>query len=162
MRRGFGKRVSSPSPTVGRTPHNTPLLMVRIQLAAEEVEAIVEYTASAPVVGKRLAKKLGVWKSARKVDVVQGNGSRLSGGNFIVNTSFKRFDLVSSTTSSPVFGKFSLDAEVLHIGNQDCIWGLSCFTENSFLVDTQERCSRNAISGLLIPWSVRWIPSVTV
>ena len=35
-------------------------------------------------------------------------------------------------------------------------------TENGFLVDTQERCLRNAISGLVIPCSVRWIASVTV
>ena len=34
--------------------------------------------------------------------------------------------------------------------------------ENGFLVDTQEHCLRNAISGLVIPCSVRWIPSVTV
>ena len=30
------------------------------------------------------------------------------------------------------------------------------------LVDTQEWCLRNAISGLVIPCFVRWIPSVTV
>ena len=152
----------SPSPAVGRTPRHTPLLTVQIQLAGEEVEAIVDCTASAPVVGKRLAKKLGVWKRARKVNVRQGDGSHLSGGNFIVNTSFKVFDLVSSTTSPTVLGKFSLDGEVLDIGNKDCILSLSWLTENGFLVDTQERCLRNAISGLVIPGSVRWIPSVTV
>ena len=122
----------------------------------------MDCAASAPVVGKRLAKKLGVWKRARKVNVRQGDGSRLSGGNFIVNTSFKVFDFISSPTSSTVLGKFSLDAEVLDIGNKDCILGLSWLTENGFLVDTQERCLRNAISGLVIPCSVRWIPSVTV
>ena len=59
-------------------------------------------------------------------------------------------------------GKFSLDAEVLEIGNKDCILCLSWLTENGFLVDTQERCLRNAISGIVIPSSVRWIACVTV
>ena len=81
--------------------------------------------ASVPVVGKRLAKKLGVWKRARKVNVRQGDGSHLFEGNFIVNTSFEVFDLVSSTTSPTLLGKFSLDAEVLDIGNKDCILSLS-------------------------------------
>ena len=40
--------------------------------------------------------------------------------------------------------------------------GLSWLTKNGILVDTQERCLRNAISGLVIPCSVRWIPSVIV
>ena len=55
------------------------------------------------------------------------------------------------------YSKFSLDAEVLDIGNEDCILGLTWLTEDGFLVDTQERCLRNAISGLVIPCSVRWI-----
>ena len=86
----------------------------------------------------------------------------MSGGNFIVNTWFKVFVRVSFTTSPTVLGKFSLDAKVLNIGNKDCILDLSWLTENDLLVDTQERCFRNAISGLVIPCSVRWIPSVKV
>ena len=70
--------------------------------------------------------------------------------------------LVSSPTSPTVLGKFSLYGEVLVIGNKDCILGLSCLTKNGFLVDTQEYCLRNAISCLIIPWSVRWIHSVPV
>ena len=128
----------------------------------EGVEPIVDCAASAPVVGKRLAKKLGVWKSARKIKVRQGDGSHLSGGNLIVNTSFKVFDLVSPITSPTVLCKFSLDAEVLDIGNKDCILGLSWLTENGFLVDIQQRCLRNSISGLVVPCSVGWITSVTV
>jgi len=54
-------------PTVGRTPRHTPFLTVRIYIAGEEVEAIADRGASAPVVGQRLAMKLGVWKRARKV-----------------------------------------------------------------------------------------------
>ena len=162
IQRGFGKRESSPSPAVRRSSRHTPLLTVRIQLTGEEVEAIVDCAASAPVVGKRLAKKLGVWQRAWKVNVRQGDGSHLSRVNFIVNISFKVYDLVCSTTSPTVLGNFSLDAKVLNIGNEDCIFCLSWLPENSFLVDTQERCLWNAISGLVIPCSVRWIPSVTV
>ena len=109
-----------------------------------------------------MAKKLVVWKRARKVKVRQGDGSHLLGGNFIVNTSFKVFDLVSSPTSPTVLCKFSLDAEVLHIGNKDCILCLSWLTEISFVVDTQQRCLRNAISGLVILCHVRWIPSLAI
>ena len=96
----------SPSPAVGRTTRHTPLLMVRIQLAREEVAEIVDGAASAPVVGKWLAKRLGVWKRARRVNVWQGDGSYLSGGNFIVHTTFKVFDLVSGPASPTVLGKF--------------------------------------------------------
>ena len=58
--------------------------------------------------------------------------------------------------------KFSLYAEFFHIGNQDCILGLSCLTKNPLLVDTQVRCLRDTISGFVIPDSVGWIPSVTL
>ena len=92
--------------------------------------------ASASVVRKRLARKLGIWKRARKVKVRQGDGSFL-GGNFVVNTTFKVMD------SSLVLGKFAMDAEVLDIGNRDVILGLSWLTENGFSVDTQDRCLRN-------------------
>ena len=80
----------------------------------------------------------------------------------MVNTSFEVFDFVTSPTSSTVLCKFSLDAEVLDIGNKDRILGVSWLTVNAFLVDTSERCLRNAISGLVIPCSVSWISLVTV
>ena len=70
--------------------------------------------ASVSVVGKRLARKLGIWERARKVKVRQGNGSLL-GENFVVNTMFKVMDLCL------VLGKFAMDAEVLYIGNSDVI-----------------------------------------
>ena len=80
------------------------------------------------MVGQWLAKKLGVWKSARKVNVRQGDSSPLSGGNFLVDTSFKVFNFVPPRTSPTVLSKFSLDAEVLDIGNMDCILRLSWLT----------------------------------
>jgi predicted aspartyl protease len=109
----------------------------------------VDSGASAPVVGQRLATKLGVWKRARKVLVKQGDGSHLSGGNFVINTGFKVF------SSGMELGKFSLDAEVLDIGKKDVVLGLSWLKENGFVVDPVGRCLRNISTGLVIPCSVR-------
>ena len=111
--------------------------------------------ASASVVAKGLARKLGIWKRARKVKVRQGDRSSLE-GNFVVHTTFKIMDLFS------VLGKCAMDAEVLDIGNRDVILGLSWLTENGFLVDTQDRCLRNVNTGQVIPCSVRWIPEVLI
>ena len=44
-------------------------MTVKVHLAGEEVEAVVDTGASASVVGKRLAPKLGIWKRAKKVKV---------------------------------------------------------------------------------------------
>ena len=126
-----------------------------MHLAGEEVEAVVDTGASASVVGKRLARKLGIWKRARKVKIKQGDGSSL-GGDFVVNTTFKVMD------SSSILGKFAVDAKVLDIGNRDVILGLSWLTENGFLMDTQDRCLRNVNTGQVIPCSVRWIPEVLI
>ena len=114
------------------------------------------------MVGKLLAQKLGVWKRARKVNLRQGDSSHLPEGNFVVNTTFKVFDFAASATPATVLRKFSLDAEVLYIGNWDCILGLYWLTENGSLIDTHDRWLQNAISGLVIPCSVRWIALVTV
>ena len=147
--------MKSTSPAVGRTPRHTPLLTVKLHIAGEEVEAIVDTGASPSLVGKRLGRKLGIWKRARKVKVRQGDRSSL-GGNFVVNTMFKVMDL------SLVLGKFAMDAEVLDIGIKDVILELSCLTENGFVVDTQDRCLRNINTGQVIPCSVRWIPEVLI
>ena len=112
---------------------DTPLLTVKLHLAGEEIEAVVDTGASASVVGKHLARKLGIWKKVRKIKVRQGDGS--SGrGNFVLNTTFKVMDL------SSVLGKFAMDAEVLYIGNTYVILGLSWLPENGFSVDTEKRC----------------------
>ena len=124
-------------------------------LAGEEAEAVVDTGASASVVGKRLARKLEIWKRARKVKVRQGDGSFLA-GKCVVNTKFKVMDL------SSVLGKFAMDEEVLDIGNRDVILGLSWLMENAFSVDTRDRCLRNINTGQVIPCSVRWIPDVLV
>ena len=82
------------------------------------MEAVVDTGASPSVVGKRLARKLGIWKRAKKVKFKQGDGSYLR-RNFVVNMTFKVMDSFS------VLGKFAIDAEVLDIGNRDVILGLS-------------------------------------
>ena len=89
-----------------------------MHLAGKEIEAVVDTGASASVVGKRLARKLGIWKRAKKIKVRQGDGSSL-GGNVIVNITFKVMH------SSSILGKFAMDTEVLEIGNRDVILGLS-------------------------------------
>jgi len=124
-------------------------------IAGEEVEAIVDCAASATVVGERLAKKMCVWKRARKVNVKQGNGTNRSGGNFVVNT------MIQILQDKVFISKFSLDTEVLDIGNKDLILSLSWLVENGFMVDTEGRCLRNVNTGIVIKCSVRWIPSVT-
>ena len=92
--------------------------MVKMHLAGEEVEAVVDTGASASVVGKHLTHKLGIWKRERKVKIRQGDGISL-GGNIVVHMSFKVMD------SSSVLCKFARDAEGLDIGNRDVIFGLS-------------------------------------
>ena len=91
-------------------------MIVKLYLVGEEVEAVIDTGVSASVVGKRLARKLGIWKRAKKVKVRQGDGCYL-GGNFVVNTAFKVMDF------STVLGKFAINAEVLDIGNRDVILG---------------------------------------
>ena len=89
-------------------------MTVKLHLAREEVEAVVDTVACASVVEKRLACKLGIWKKARKVKVRQGDRRCLE-GNFVVDTSFKIMDFCS------VVCKFGLDTEVLDIWNRDII-----------------------------------------
>ena len=78
----MGKQVKSTSPTVRHTPQHTPpcLLIVRIPIDGEEVEAIVDSGVSAPVIESRIITKLGILKRARKVKVRQSDASHLSGG----------------------------------------------------------------------------------
>jgi len=83
------------------------------------VEAMIDSTASTPMVGKRLAIKMGIWKRARKVNLKQGDGSILSEGNYVVNSAFRVY------CKGSLLGKFSLDMEVLDIEKKDVILGLS-------------------------------------
>ena len=122
-------------------------MTVKLHLAEQEVEAVVDTGASATAVGKRLPYKLGICKRMRKVNVRQGDRNQL-GGNFVVNTMFKVMDFYS------VLGKFGMDTEVLVIGNTDIILVLSWLTENAFVVDTQDRYLRNVKSDKVIRCSI--------
>ena len=104
-----------------------------------------------------MACRMGIWKRGSMISVKQGDGSSLIGGNFIVNSSLQVFD-----SSHTLLGKVSLDAEVLDIGKKDFILGLSWLVENGFSIDVEARCLRNVTTGLVIPCSVRYIPTVTV
>jgi len=154
--REIGKRIRIMSPAVGRTPRHTRLLTVRITIAGEELDAVVDTGASAPVIGERIAKKLGCWKRASKVKVRHGDGSTLAGGKYVVNSMLKVF------SKGSLLGRFTLDTEVLNIGRWDVILGLSWLEEHGFWVDTRARCLRKDLSGLVIPYSIRWIPSASV
>jgi len=144
------------SPAVRHTPRHTPLLTIRILIAVEEVEAIVDSGASAPVIGSRIATKLVVLRRAKKVKVRQHDGSHLSRGKYVVNTSFSVFCMGN------FLGKFLLDVEVLDIGKRDIVLGLSWLKENRFVVDPIDKCLRNVDKGLVLPCSVQWIPSVSL
>ena len=112
---------------------------------------MVDTGASALVVGKHLVHMLGIWKRARKVEVMKGDGSCI-GGYLVVNTSIKVMD------SASVLDKFAMDAEVMDIENRDVILGLSWLMENGFSVYTQDRCLRNVNSDKITSCSIRWIP----
>ena len=58
---------------MGRSSRYTTFLTGKVHIVGEEVEAIVDSGASAPVVAKQLACKLGIWKRANKVKVKQGD-----------------------------------------------------------------------------------------
>jgi len=73
-----------------------------------------------------------------------------------VNTIFKVF------SEESLLDRFTLDAEVLDIGKQDIILGLSLYQKHAFWVDTQGRCLRKDLLGLVIPDSIRYIHSITV
>jgi len=54
------KRVRSTSPAVSNTVRHSPLLIVWIVIPGMEVEAILNSASSAPVLGERVGKKLGI------------------------------------------------------------------------------------------------------
>ena len=109
----------STSFTFARTSRDIPILTVQILIAGEEVEAIVESSASAPVIESRIAKKLSVLKRARKVKVRQGDESYVSRRKYGVNT------LISVSSCGDFVGKFPLDVEVLDIGKRAIVLSLS-------------------------------------
>ena len=78
-------------PPVVRTTRHTTILIVKFDLAREEIEAGFNTGASALVVGKNLVYKLGKLERESKVEVRQGERSLLL-GNLVIITMFKVMD----------------------------------------------------------------------
>ena len=118
------------------------------------MNAIIDCGASAPVIGEKIAKRLGVWRRAHKITIRQGDGSRMKGGDTVANTQItipiqpcsmmtssasslaksSASSLVKSSTSSlsttPIFTliyhkTFLINAEILDISNRELILELS-------------------------------------
>ena len=137
------------------------------------MEAVVDIAATALVVGKGIAKHLGVLKRAQKAVVWQANRSKVKRGKVIVNTSFVILHIqLPSSTSFPNFtsilssnlspSKFSLDAEVFDLRHKDIILGLSWLCENGFSVDIPNSCLFNSVTGITISCTTHNIPSITL
>ena len=81
------------------------------------MEAVVDLGAIAPIVGPKIAKRMGVWRHVKKICVKQGNSPNMKEGKFVVNSCFSFLNKPDS--------EYPLDAEVFDIGYQDIIIGLS-------------------------------------
>ena len=82
-----------------------------------DVEAVIDLGTTAPILGPRIAKWMGVWKQAKSIRVKQGDGSFMKGGKFAVNSQF-------SFTALKHNNQYPIDTEVLDIGYRDIIIGL--------------------------------------
>ena len=102
--------------------------MLNLHLVGEEIEAHVLKRASSSVGAQCLGCNVGIWKTPRKFQVRQRDGSSL-GGYFVANTTCKVMD------STSVLGKFGMDTEGLVIGNKDVKSGLCWSTEKAFSMD---------------------------
>ena len=105
---------------VGRIPRHELLLTVPVKIAGIFINAIVDCGASGPVIGPKIAKRLGVWKRAKKINIQQGDGMTIKGGKYVANT-----HIWIKTREASELRKFALDAEVLDIGPRDAILDLS-------------------------------------
>ena len=151
-------------------------MTVPIQIARMTVEAVVDCGATGPVVGWTVAVRMGIWKRATKARIRQADRTHVKGGKYVVNSSFiipgaiepqgvqVSNVAVSKNKSSPSlsFNKFSLDAEVFDIGQKNVILGLSWLKENGFCVDVPNSRLVNEISGVVIPCTTRYLPSITL
>ena len=126
-----------------RLPRHVPLLTIDVKIAGLTVKAIVDCGASAPIMGPRIAKRLGVWRKAHKLDIHQGDGSKLRGGRYVANTRFSTIvNTINTNTNTPnatEMKMFDLDVEVVNIGSRDLILGTSWLEENKLDVSMHER-----------------------
>ena len=120
-----------------------------------DVEAVIDTGATAPVVGPKIAKWMGVWKWAKSIRVKQGDGSFMKGGKFVVNLQFF-FTVLKHNNQYPI------DAEVLDIGYRDMIIGLSWLKKNAFSVDIPNQRLVNNTTGVIIPCNIWYIPTISL
>ena len=121
-------------PPIGRTPRHESLLTIPIKIAGIFVNAVVDCRASAPIIGPKIAKRLGVWKRRKKIKIQQGDGSNIKGGKYVINT-----QISIKTREASELRPFALDAEVADIGSRDAIIGLSWLVDNDISIDTPKR-----------------------
>lgn len=151
------------------TPRHSPLLTVPIKIVGIIVKAVVDTTATTPVVCKGIAKRLGIWRRAQKAALRQYDGSRVKGDKVVLNTSFV-IPCAQTPSISPLISpsisystspsKFSLNGEVFDLGHKDIILAHSWLRENVFSIDVPN--SRLIVIGVMIPCTTHNIPSVTM
>ena len=93
------------------TLRHKSLLTVPVKISGIVINAIVDCSISAPIIGPKVAKCLGVWKRAKKMKIEQGDGSSIKGGKYIINTTISM-----KTKKAFELKLFALDAEVANIG----------------------------------------------
>ena len=54
-----------------------------------KAEAVIDTAATAPVIGWKLEKQLGLARRRLLIKIMQADGRNLSGGSYIVNSSFR-------------------------------------------------------------------------
>ena len=99
-----------------------------------KVETIIDIAVTAPIIGWKLGKQLGLAGRRLPVKITQADSKNLSRGSYIVNSSFRFLGedhlsvapLPTSTLAPiPQSIELLLDAEVLDIRRRDLILGLS-------------------------------------
>ena len=84
--------------TVGHTLRHCALLTVPITVAETTVHSVIDIAASAPMVGKAIACKMGIYKRAKKVHVHQVDKTKVKGGKYVVNS----FVTISTMQLNPI------------------------------------------------------------
>jgi len=99
-----------------------------------KVETVIDIAATAPVIGWKLGKQLGLARRRLPVKIIQADGKNLNEESYIVTSSFRFLEqdpilvaplLTSTLAPSPQSTEWSLDTEVLDIRRRDLILGLS-------------------------------------
>jgi len=99
-----------------------------------KAEAVIDTATTAPIIGCKLGKQLGLVRRRLPIKIIQADSKNLSRDSHIVNSTFRFLEQdpvsvallpASTLASSSQSIKWSLDVEVLDIGRRDFILGLS-------------------------------------